>query len=511
MPSESRSWYWGWTLLLLAVFGVAISGESLWIDEALTATKAALPSTLGDWWQRLASEKQSSDLQMPLYMFLVWAQAKFFGSGEWALRALNLPWMVAGGMAFILSFAQPIQRIAAGLVLLTTPFAWYYLNEARPYAMQLGSSLLIVAALQALSRSGALLTMGHGWFRIFCVGLLVLGGIHMFGMIWIAAAVGALVVLLPFAATWRLLQQNWTMTLVTVGGLILLTIYYLWTLKMGARASAVAGTGWANVAFAGYELAGFTGLGPGRLQLREQGVSALRPYLGWLVSYGVVWSFVMFRAIDSLKPLANWRRLLEGGGCVAGPVILLVAAGMVAHFRLLGRHLTPLAAVWIWLLTLGFTSLAKERAWSKRGVGVLFLVLGLVSCLSLRFAPRHARDDYRGAATRAQVALAQGHIVWWSAARAGAEYYRLPASLPPGKPGTALELINAATAEVAGLPMPDLVVVSKPDLHDAGGAVAAYLATKAYKPVEMLPGFTIWGHAGRQSGTGNAENMIEHE
>lgn len=40
MPSESRSFCWGWALLLLAVFAVAISGESLWIDEALTATKA---------------------------------------------------------------------------------------------------------------------------------------------------------------------------------------------------------------------------------------------------------------------------------------------------------------------------------------------------------------------------------------------------------------------------------------------------------------------------------------
>lgn len=41
MPTESRSFCWGWVLLLLAVFAVAISGESLWIDEDLTATKVS--------------------------------------------------------------------------------------------------------------------------------------------------------------------------------------------------------------------------------------------------------------------------------------------------------------------------------------------------------------------------------------------------------------------------------------------------------------------------------------
>ncbi len=495
MPNESRSFFWAWALFLLAVFSVAISSDSLWIDEALTATKAR-SLTLSDWWRRMADEKMS-DLQMPLYMILVWAQAKIFGSGEWVLRATNLPWLVAGGVAFLQSFPQKNQRIAAGLVLLTAPFAWYYLNEARPYAMQLGGALLVVAALQALSRSVSLLATGRAWFGIFCAGLLVLGGSSLLGMIWVAGAVGALVVLLTFPTTWRLLRRNWAMALATGGSLTLLAVYYLWTLKMGARASAVAGTGWANVVFAGYELAGFTGLGPGRLQLREMGAPALHPYLGWLGVYAVVWSFVMFRAFASLNPMANRRRLLAGIACVASPLVLLVAAGVIAHFRLLGRHVTPLLAVGVWLLTLGFAALAKDRVWWKRAVAGLFVALGLISCLSLRFAPRHARDDYRGAAARARVALAQGQIVWWSAAGAGAEYYRLPTSLPPGKAGRALELINVAPAELAGLPMPDLVVESKPDVHDARGAVATFLATREYQPAEMLAGFTIWVRAGR--------------
>jgi len=498
MPTESRRWAWGWALLLLVVFAVAIGNESLWIDEALTATKART-ATLGDWWRRMADEKMS-DLQMPLYMFLVWALAKILGTGEWALRALNLPWMIAGGVAWLQSFPQKNQRVAAGLVLLTAPFAWYYLNEARPYAMQLGGALLVVAALQALSRSDAPRTTGCGWFGIFCAGLLVLGGCNMLGMIWVAGALGALVLALTFPETKRLLQRNYALTLATGSALALLTAYYFWTLSVGARASAVAGTGWANVVFAGYELAGCTGLGPSRLQLREFGAAALRPYLGWLGAYAVLWSFILFRGCASLNPGANWRRWLGGVACVAGPVLVLVATGVVAHFRLLGRHVTPLAAVGLWLLTLGCAALAKERAWWKRGVVGFWLTLSLISCLSLRFAPRHARDDYRTAATRARVALGRGQVVWWSAARAGAEYYRLPTDLPPGRQGAAVELINVAPAALADLPRPDLVVASKPDIHDAGGALAAYLAVNGYRPAEILAGFTIWLPAGRPAG-----------
>ncbi len=481
--------------MLLVVFAVAISGESLWIDEALTATKART-ATLGDWWRRMADEKMS-DLQMPLYMFLVWALAKIFGTGEWALRALNLPWMIAGGVAFLQSFPQKSQRFAAGLVLLTAPFAWYYLNEARPYAMQLGGALLVVAALQALSQPAAPRRTERGWFGIFCAGLLVLGGCNMLGMIWVA---GALVLALIFPDTKQLLQRNYALTLATGGGLTLLTAYYFWTSSVGARASAVAGTGWANVVFAGYELAGFTGLGPSRLQLREFGAAALRPYLGWLGVYAVLWSFILFRGCASLNPGANWRRWLGGVACAAGPVLVLVAVGIVAHFRLLGRHVTPLAAVGFWLLTLGCAVLVRERAWWKRGVVGFWVSLSLISCLSLRFAPRHARDDYRNAATRAQVALERGQVVWWSAARAGAEYYRLPTDLPPGSNGAAVELINVAPAALAHLPRPDLVVASKPDLHDAGGALAAYLSVNGYRPAETLAGFTIWLPAGRPSG-----------
>ena len=82
---------------LLAMCAVAISGRSLWIDEAATAVQAMQPD-LGSWWQLLVQEK-TAHLQMPFYMLYIWGYEKAFGSSEWALRLANAPWFIASFFA----------------------------------------------------------------------------------------------------------------------------------------------------------------------------------------------------------------------------------------------------------------------------------------------------------------------------------------------------------------------------------------------------------------------------
>ena len=106
----------------MAVGCSAISGRSLWIDEACTATKA-VPPTLGGWWQAL-SQDRSADLQMPSNVLRL-DVGKAFGSGEWSLHAANVPWFLAGAIAFILAFPPgDRRRNAAACVVLLSPFAW---------------------------------------------------------------------------------------------------------------------------------------------------------------------------------------------------------------------------------------------------------------------------------------------------------------------------------------------------------------------------------------------------
>ena len=149
MPTDRQTRPLAPILFLLLACGaacVAVSSQSLWIDEAQTAAKA-IPGSLHGWWHALATE-HNSNMQMPLYMLYIWGWARLFGVSELALRAANLPWFFAGFFAiFHFLRARPCLRNATLLLYCIHPFVWFYLNEARPYLMQLSGALLVTGAL----------------------------------------------------------------------------------------------------------------------------------------------------------------------------------------------------------------------------------------------------------------------------------------------------------------------------------------------------------------------------
>jgi hypothetical protein len=70
----------------------AISSQSFWIDEAHSAVK-----DISREWHDFIWRMQNplgSDLQMPLYMAMLWGWEKVFGHSEFALRAMNIPLFV---------------------------------------------------------------------------------------------------------------------------------------------------------------------------------------------------------------------------------------------------------------------------------------------------------------------------------------------------------------------------------------------------------------------------------
>jgi len=116
-------------LIVLAciVACVAVSSQSLWVDEAETALKA-VPPTLRGWWQALDGE-HNSNMQLPLYMIYIWSWARIAGLSELALRAANIPWFLLGFYAIARSLRrQPGLRWATLLLYCVHPFVWYYLN-----------------------------------------------------------------------------------------------------------------------------------------------------------------------------------------------------------------------------------------------------------------------------------------------------------------------------------------------------------------------------------------------
>ena len=124
---------------------------------------------------------------------------KVFGSSEWVLRLANLPWFLAGAAALVLSVGAEARRWwSAAFVTLACPFAWYYLDEARPYAMVLGASMVAVAALVRLNRGASSDEAGaRAQVALFLLALVVLSGSSLLGMVWAGGALAALFVLLP--------------------------------------------------------------------------------------------------------------------------------------------------------------------------------------------------------------------------------------------------------------------------------------------------------------------------
>jgi hypothetical protein len=488
----------GWRIVaaMVVVSLVAISGRSLWIDEACTAIRAMQP-TLPGWWHAMEHEKTGC-LQMPFYMLYTWAWARVFGWSEWSLHFANWPWFIAGAAAFALSFpAGDRRRWMAGCLVLLCPFAWYYLDEARPYAMQLGVTLLAIAALRQLAqRSGSGEASCAGPLGLFLAALLVLCGSSLFGVIWAGAAAAALVLLLPGKQLVGLFKKCSWMWLAAAVPLAGLAVYYAWTLKQGARGSATATTTMGTVLFDAYELLGFSGLGPGRLEMRNASLDVLRGYWPWVALYALALVIIIGAAL--LLAVRNWSpKQMAIALCCCAPPAMILGAGWVLHFRVLGRHLTPLVpALWM-LLTLGAAALwSRSSGWGRVPV-VVFCALSLGSCLSLRFASRHEKDNYRAAAAVAKETLHGGKPVWWSAAEEGAIYYGLPVSTNAVGTSAARFVVNQPATWFSQWPSPAVIIASKPDVYDGELALEEYVRQKGYHEAQRFQAFVVWERSGQ--------------
>ncbi|HEY3932097.1 MAG TPA: hypothetical protein VGM58_06985, partial [Verrucomicrobiae bacterium] len=377
------------TFALLAMF-VAVSTQSFWIDEAITAKFAVRPA-FGSWLNAMVTER-GSDPQMPFYLFWVWVWEKIFGHGEYALRMAGWPFLAAGIVAF--AWRKPMFAVICGL----SAFAWYYINEARPYSMQIGLSLAMMGAAMRLAEGKLTLRSEIFWQIILIFSGVVLALSHLLGMFWTAAYWVFCILCIPALRKGDVLKKTF---LAWLGAFLLLLAagcWYLWTIKIGLRATDAGTTDFRNVVFDLYELLGFGGLGPGRLEIRQSGFVVFKPYAPWLALYGLFLTAIFFAGMKNL-----FQRLGRKNAAILlflffGTMVFIFGIGVVKHFRVLGRHLAPMLPVFLWIVAEG-----AEYFWRWRGAAGKFIVAGwmtlaLMSCLEYRFAGRHAKDDYRSAA-----------------------------------------------------------------------------------------------------------------
>jgi uncharacterized membrane protein len=481
-----------WLILFVALSLVAVSAQSFWIDE-LSTMHFANRASIREVWNELVRLRWP-EIQAPFYMLYIWGWTKVFGSGEWIVRFAGVPWFVLGAVCFVTSWRGNAERVFASLAIMISPFVWFYLDEARLYSMQLGLAFSVAGALIRLARDGAdQASLPPRWFHIFCLSNVLLSMVNVLGMIWASAALLLFVFVIPFKLAIVRARESWLITLLSLVCLGTFGIYYVWTRRLGISPTDVGRTDWRSICFIFYEQLGFNGLGPGRLALRQEGVSALKPWLGALVGYGAVLAVVLAAATCQLIKDKKGRILLLVLISAAFPASFLILMGSIAHFRVLGRHFTPFATAIIILIAIGTLELWKKRkSWAKV-VCSIFLVLSAVSCLAQRFGYRHAKDDYRGAACIAVAKLNQAQSVWWNAAPMGGEYYKVPTSSTIASPGQALMILSPGPGFDKQLAKPDIVIMStKSDIYDHYGNLASFLSRECYLRVQQLSAFAVF-------------------
>lgn len=483
---------WLFVLAVAVVSALAITSRSFWIDECYSARFAQQPSLAACW--HLLMQIRGSDPQMPLYIFWIWCCEKFTGASELALRAVNLFWFIPALIVLARAFTgnRGLQT-AVFLAAVLNPFAWYYLNEARAYTMQFSTSLILFAAICHWTRNQkSSVAAESGWMIVFCVALFWMCGSSILSMILAVAPLLLALVVLPGKRQLEFAKKFWLLWIITLIALFGLGLYYLWTLYSGDRGTPIATTGWKNVVFVAYELFGFAGLGPGRLDIRDNGLVVFKPYAAVLILYAAVVAVLV-----ALAALDLWRRF--GGKkvffaflTVTIPPAFILATGAFLHFRVLGRHLAAMLPVVVLLLGLGLHS-AWRRGMAGKILTAGFLALYLASSLSLRFAARHEKDDYRDAAAFARKALAAGKSVWWNADENAAIYYHVPLAKHgvTGR-GQALWLVHPTRKTLAAAQAPDVIIASRPDVYDEHGALAGLIARRHYQLATNLMAFTIW-------------------
>jgi len=447
---------------------VFINGESFWIDEG-NSMKKATQGSFQLFYITLFNEG-GSDSQMPGYMAYIWLWNKLFGNGEYIMRLSNVPWVIL--MACFL-------RGKLGLItlLVFSPFTVYYLNELRPYAVQIALGIMLYMCLK---KGGKNSSKCH-W--LFSLGVVLMCSTSLLGVVW---AFTAILIFLTSSDSKKDFYSYVVPLCVFSPLLLLLGYYYYLTLSVGHQAATLGGNPLLSFGQAGYELIGLSGVGPGRAELREG--------LGILITYAIPIGLMLMcitlpivlgfkKTISTLNSRLSKATFLS----IVVTFLLFTALIVLKDFRLLGRHLAPIAGLVIFLYYSLFVNLS-EKFGKKIQIIVISLAVGsmLVSSLSLRFADRHRKDDYRGAAgiVGEWISSGQSHVYWFADRNTG-EYYNINLSDPN------VEHVGSFNEKIH-IPNQGLIVISKEDIYDSKGYLSNWLESSDFRLSHTLKSFKVY-------------------
>lgn len=500
----------GWFTVAALLLCLAISAQSLWVDEGLTAWLAA-PGDFHGLRAALTTIAGSSSQPLePLYHVYLWMYAQVLGMKEWELRASNIPFALL--LLAALSWTSELlsHRIRIWGLFAASPFLWFYMNEARPYIAMAACTAVSIAALLTYLAGGIQYRKAAPWACLSAFWLAC-----SLSMLAIYAAAPLLLLtwleMQRQKVEWRPFINDWQWPLLVYIPLFgALGIYSLVILHHGGY-GILGRPGLANIAFAVYEFLGFSGLGPPRNDLRM---------LPILESVGAYWFWLSIGALAWLSVGALFLDLTiskQIGGLLRNLLVVLligfafgIASSMALHHQFWGRHLTAVFPFFMLVImqSLGAPFAHTRTKLKQRTALVLLAVAWGVSCFRLRFVTQYAKDDYR-AATAEVLATSRlrGSKIVWLADAFTARYYGLASDntsdLANALPATSFPILGRASqpqnltheqaAAYVGRSTSTIVLaLSRPDLFDSNDAWRGLLVECGAAPIASLNAFRVY-------------------
>jgi len=479
-----------WLVAGLVLLPFILTNESLSLDEGDTAVYAIQPD-FHSWWIHLRQDLLA-DCQMPLSMFFAWLGGRLLGTGEWQMRAVNLLWgaLALGGMYRI---GRQLRLPWLPLLLAIQPYFWFYLNEARPYALQLACGTWLLGAFVEFYTHKA---TGESWAWLLVIAAFFLFLSTLLAPLPIAATVVAGVI----AALFGRWKPGRKAILILLAGAVVnipTAIYYFSTLQRGVKSAQLWHVDLKYFGYVIYELTGMTGLGLPTEEIRLLARSphllhALAPHweqfalpaLGFVLLLAVM-ILGLRRRPSSVPPGLPGGLVLVLG--VTALVFIAVSLGLQKAFW--ARHLAPVFPFYLTLLGIALASATGSFKPAAKWIPFLLCALLALSDLNLRLSPSWRNEDYRSAAQYARHALAENKTVWWVAGGCCATYYHVDYVDSLAEPGKAT---RPRLGDAKILQPPDVIIYSKGDVHDEDSAVQKIIEQNNYQPAVRYKSFVIW-------------------
>jgi uncharacterized membrane protein len=350
----------------LAAGGLALrllATRGIWLDEATSIHQAQMP--LADMLANL----RTTDVHPPLHHIVLWGTVRLLGAGELAVRVPSLLAATAMIPALYAAGRDIYDRragMAAAALAAVAPFAVWYADEARMYALFMLFALLALWMQVRIVRGG-----GAGSWLGFVLSAAALIYTQYFGILFVATQMLGFAVAVARGVLPLRRVVAWT------GLLVLLLLPLMGFAHDQFTANEEAGKGFQQPSQTG----GGTidpGATPGAYAVLTNFAWAVLGYHSdaTMTAIAALWPLGVLLALALLGRGRSWPTLLVVA-CAVLPAIGLFVLGQLKPFVFEVRYFIGAVPLALLLLARALTSWARRPAVIALACGAATVVLGL--------------------------------------------------------------------------------------------------------------------------------------